>query len=71
MQLYFINFLFLKKKELKFLSMYVQSVGIPFIIETDEKIKMFATDKEDDVSDFFDPFDRLKKIFENNNNVIE
>ncbi len=46
--------------------MYVQSVGIPFIIETDDKIKMFATEKEESIdTEFADHFDYLKRFLKN------
>eukprot|EP00833_Pecoramyces_ruminatium_P000421 jgi/Orpsp1_1/1174453/evm.model.c7180000050154.1 len=48
-------------EELKFLSMYVQSVGIPFIIEDDKKIKRFATEKQIDFADRFDILDEALK----------
>ncbi|ORX47298.1 hypothetical protein BCR36DRAFT_413649 [Piromyces finnis] len=50
-------------EELKFLSMYVQSVGIPFIIENDYKVKMFATEKDE--IDFADRFKDLKEVLKN------
>ncbi|ORX84993.1 hypothetical protein BCR32DRAFT_242103 [Anaeromyces robustus] len=49
-------------EELRFLSMYVQSVGIPFIIENDNKVKKFATENE---IDFADRFEILKEAFAN------
>jgi len=44
--------------------MYVQSVGIPFIIENDDKIKMFATDREI-YSDFSKGFLELERVLKN------
>jgi len=55
-------------EELKFLSMYVQSVGIPFIIETDNKIKMFATEKEESIDkEFSNHFNDIRNFLKNKN----
>ena len=52
--------------------MYVQSVGIPFIIETDNKIKMFATEKEESIDkDFSDHFTALKNFLKNKNVLLK
>ncbi|KAG4092587.1 hypothetical protein H8356DRAFT_950382 [Neocallimastix lanati (nom. inval.)] len=51
-------------EELKFLSMFIQSVGIPFIIENDDKakVKMFATENK---IDFADRFEILEEALKN------
>jgi hypothetical protein len=51
-------------EELKFLSMFIQSIGIPFIIENDDKakVKMFATENK---IDFADRFEILEEALKN------